>query len=497
MMELSYTIKKNKNVAEVIVTILLCLIFSLLFLKNQLVTLIVITILLSISLWFFASDRQVIRILSEIQLFLGFFPLIFLYVTEIPKMGPLPLSPLFFFIGIYGLSLVLKPRVFSHTLKQPTGDVFLLMVLCWFYQYFIFVVFAGGSLVDLSFFKILGMCFAMKLFTKSSVKRTVWATRILAGVLLISMAWFLGEILLGSPHPIRLSIYHSVHQTYLDQPHVSFSNATYPNGFASLLFLFGYQIAVSTPLSTMLFFIEKRKSWRILWAFGSSLSLLALLFAGERSGLLAGGLALFLFLYLRKQFKTAVLIVCIISLSMFIFSQIDMKRVGLKHDIFTRMQEEESKFEGIGRIKLQFIGLRVIAENPLGLILAEKSWGEEADRLGADFSAWEGQEIAVHNGYLGRIISYGWVLGLLIGIVLFRLLRHIRNVFSWKKYQLDGLEYAEIVALSLLSVLIQALFHNASIFTFNSISLTVMFLFLTWVDLFTVNNPGIVKQPKR
>jgi hypothetical protein len=64
-----------------------------------------------------------------------------------------------------------------------------------------------------------------------------------------------------------------------------------------------------------------------------------------------------------------------------------------------------------------------------------------------------------------------------------------RTLFLQKKPKSEEIKYAQAVALSLISVLIQALFHNSSIFKFHPTSITVLFLFLIWFDVLANNNP--------
>jgi len=479
-------LKSNKIIWGIATSAITGYMVSKLILWNPFYALIVIIILSFICISLLLSKAGAKYMLFDRQLLL-FLPLIFLYVTEIPKIGPLPLSPVFFFMGIYLLFSVANVADVFRDLILPHGKIFLLLVLCWFYQYLVSIIFADGSLLDMQIIEISGIFLGLRFFVKKSVERAVWATRILGGILIISMAWFVWEVSLGEPSSVRLLIYNSIFQN----KEYSYS-VTNPNGLSSLLFLFGYQIAVSVPLTLMLIFVEKRKRWKIFWVIGSVLSIFSMMYAGERSVLLAVVVVLVFFLCSRKRFRMATLIIFIAVILLLI-----SLRVDIRQPTFERLQESEKRIEATERVKLQFGGLKVALNNPLGLSVAGKRWGDEARLAGADFGAWSGAEIAVHNGYLGRIIPYGWILGILMGLVLYRLLQAIRLIFSLLKTNIKGIQYALVVAFALISVLIQALFHNSSIFSFNATSVTIALLFLTWIDVLSSNNPEILRADRK
>lgn len=432
-----------------------------------------IAILSVVGLLFLLRQQRAINKLPKTQLYFMFLPFIFLYVTEIPKIGPLPLSPIFFFVGLYVLYGLLNPKIALGAFNDLSGKVFWLMVLCWSYQHFIYTI-TGGQLLNMQLVELIGIFLGINYFVKKSAARAIWATRILAGVLVISMAWYIGEVASEGPYLIRYGIYAScLNRLSLD---MVTENLMVPTGLASYLFLFGYQVAVSLPLSMMLFTIEKQPGWKIFWAIGSILSFLSMIFAGERSVFLAASIALLIFIYKKKQFKATVLV-----LSVAIFSILISPQFNIDENTIAELHDEKRQVKNLHRLKLQFIGLEIGMLNPLGLRTMDKDWFEEAGLSGADFR--EGDRISVHNGYLGRFTEYGWLMGFLIAIVVLKLLKAIKLVLSFDKHRLEDVQYAQITALSLLAVLIQALFHNASIFSFNGVSLTIMFLSLAWFDL--------------
>lgn len=424
-------------------------------------------------------ENKTKSILSKAQ-FLFFCPLIFLYITAVPKIGPLPLSPVFLFMGIYILYALISPRELISSFREPTVKLFLLLLICWLYQYIIsFVLSSGGTLIDMQLIEIVGIFCGITYFVKGNNERAIWATRILASVLIISMVWFVAEVAYRDLSLVRVFIYYSVLQGYGEK--VLAGAVAYPNGLSQLLFLFGYQVSVAVPLTIMLFLIDKGKTWRVFWGIGSIVSLLAMMYAGERSVLLSAAIALALFLYSRRQFKPAVLILTLSLLTIFIVShvEIDLGQNLLLH----RIQDEESKGEAFARVKLQLIGLKVALKNPLGLKVTGGRWGDEALSAGADFEALGGEETAVHNGYLGRIIPYGWIFGVLMAVVFFHLYKLMKSVSLFVQTNKERAQYAQAVSFCLIALLIQASFHNSSLFNFNAVSVTIALLLSVWVDI--------------
>lgn len=477
--------KSNRGIIEIIIIIFLGYFISQFAFKNHLYTALTIILSLMVVLLFglLLFNKRAKYVLFDIQFLFLFSPLIFLYVTEIPKMGPLPLSPVFFFQSLYLLYCLMNPLDVFKAFHTEAGKGFLIIISCWFYQYFTAITFANGSFLDMKLVEIAGIFFGLRYFIKNNPERAIWATRILAGILTISMAWFTGEIISGAPSPIRLAIY------LRGDEHAFMGSTIDQNGLSPHLFKFGYQIAVLSPLTIIMCFIEKKWHWKIIWIIGGVFSIFALIFAGERSVVFAVGFVLFLFLYKRKHLGLAILIVLMVLISLFISS-----KVSIRQSIFTRLQSEKGEREAIERMRLQLHGLKIAANNPLGLIFTGTDWEEEALSSDVDFTVWHGNIIAVHNGYLVRVISYGWILGIFVILVFLRLFKTMRTLFS-QKVNSEEIKYAQAVALSLISVLIQALFHNSSILSFDPTSVTVLFLFLLWFDVLAVNNPDILISP--
>lgn len=466
------------NWLGILLTVIAALLSAEIVLKNYLIAVGLFAACALVIVMLLVLRRYSGDILTNFQLLLIFFPLIFLYVTGIPKIGSLPLSPLFFFIGIYVLISLLRFKHVLQSFKQSSGKVFLLLLVCWCVDYFLSRIFLQFPYLDTQLLEIIGIFLATSYFIDRSPKRAIWATRVLSIVLFISMVWFVGENLFKELSEIRLTIYQSYLQKLDDR--VLLGTVAYANGLSPLLFLFGYQIAAALPLYVLAVFNEKNRKWKMFYVLGSVISLFAMLFAGERSVFLAAAISISMFLYKRKSIKLAAFLMLLSLASMFMISLHESER-----QVVARLQSAEQKLEVVERLKLQMVGVVTIINNPMGLVYEGKRWGDEAASYGVDFRKFGNEEIAVHNGYLGRVISYGWFFGFLIVLTMVILIKNIKAVLSCRSSEKDSqvISQAQIIAYTLISILIQALFHNSSIFSFNGPSLTVMFLFLAWSNL--------------
>jgi len=468
----------RKKLPGIILTVMFAWLSAVIVLQNYLIAMGLFSIFAFVIGMFFVLRRYSGNIFTNVQLLLIFTPLVFLYVTGIPKIGPFPLSPLFFFIGIYVLLGSLRLNLMLHSLRESGGKIFLLLVACWSYDYIFSRVYLQLPFLDMQLLEIIGIYLATKYFIGYNAQRAAWATRVLSIVFLVSMLWFVSESLFKELSEVRITIYQSYLQKVND--HTLLGTASYANGLSPLLFLFGYQIAASLPLNVVAIFFEKNRAWKMFYVVGSVASLFAMIFAGERSVLIATTVSISIFLYKRKGVKLAAVLMLLSLTTMFMVSMHESKR-----HTFERLWQKEERIEAVERLKLQMIGVITIVNNPMGLAYEGKRWSDEAASYGVDFRKFNNEEIAVHNSYLGRIIYYGWPFGFLIICVMFILVKNIIAVLSFSLYEKDSqaISQAQIIAYALISVLIQALFHNASIFTFNGPSVTVMFLFLSWADL--------------
>lgn len=414
-----------------------------------------------------------------------FFPLLFLYIIEVPKSTVgLPVSPSRLFMVFYIYISLIHKKELHQSIHSYSAKIALLFFILIIYQYIIQSIMYGTQ-KNLSILDITGIILCLKIFIRNNVRKGLWAVRILGVILTISMTWYIVEVTRGSPIPLRMSIYHSVFQMQDSNKIRALQSAL--NGLSTYLFAFGYQVAAAVPLCVMMVTTEKSNRWRIFWIFGSISSILSLIFSAERSVLAASSISLILFIFISgigksTKIKRTLWFFFIFIISVNIFYEKIALVTTYERQLFSRFEDENIAEDNISRMNLQITALKVILNNPLGLSIKKESWADAAKEQGEDFVFWNERVQTVHNGYLGRIIIYGWVFGLLEILILTRLLFAIkRSVFH--QYDPKKKIITQVLALTLLSILIQALGHNASIFTFNPVSLITMFLFLALYDL--------------
>lgn len=254
------------------------------------------------------------------------------------------------------------------------------------------------------------------------------------------------------------------------------------SGLSPYLHLFGYQLAALLGF-TLSFFVAGG-AWRSVGVFVIFIVSLVSIVAAQRS-VLAAGVISFLFSVVYSTFSTVIrgavirtlLLIFIIAFVLYIVFE-----VGLGGDVadlpnlFDRFDSENVGERG----GMQIAALKIIANKPFGLIgdfRDELFWGVEAMKLGYSVAIDPATNTyaLVHNSYLRFPLELGWLAFVIVGAVCARLavgcwdlLRCGRNAL---KKQPGLFVYAIALSGAVLSLSVQALFHNDSILTFESTSL--------------------------
>jgi len=415
--------------------------------------------------------------------YLFFSLFLFLFIAEIPRFSILPISPVFLFFLCYIFFFLQKKRFAMG--GHETFRIFYFLLAFWFYQYTV-DIWVAGDLLDLQLFVLIGIFAALIAFIGNAPDRVIGVVRIVGAVLMISMVWFFVETVVGHPLDIRLSLYEAVLEKYQYTAPVVFTST---NGLASLTFLFGYHVAVAFPMHFMLFLTASTRKWKLLWFSALMFSIFALIFSAQRSAFLGAIVSLPWFFYKIRRIKLLFFLVFVGTAGYTMVST--MNETNVSRNLVAKFQDEGKTLEGKERLVLQWIGLRIAFDNPLGLLLSRKDWETESYEYGATYLEQGGTVIAVHNGYLGRIIGYGWAAGLLILGCSWQIFLLLKKGLVWDRNSVFR-QYVFITGLSLISVLIHASFHNTSIFTFNPISLTMLFLFSHAVRVASLGTDAMV-----
>ncbi len=238
-------------------------------------------------------------------------------------------------------------------------------------------------------------------------------------------------------------------------------------GFFSV-FQFGYVVAAAPILSVTLY-LQERKLYLLAT---TALFLAALIMNGERSAIsaLAIGLAYLTWKLparlgekLRRGFVIGMLMLGIVMATIPLLSTLQI-------DKYTSTNREEI----LARVWLQVAGLETVLKNPLLGITEGASY--QIIALNHKNLVWywlyeqEASEIPwAHNGYINIGLRAGFP-GIAAFCIFMLEIMHIAEQFK-KKAELLGLRmYYLGVTASLASAMLNALFHNSSVFTGNGVT---------------------------
>jgi len=425
----------------------------------------VFALLFAAALYSVASidDVSIRKPLIERAGFAGSMLLIFVFIASIPKLGSQPVSPKYFIMAALLLAAYAAGRLGSLSLSGVSRP----LLLYW-------GIFAGTSAVK---FNVMGMVEPLEAILLLALtaafinrrERLVLATRFVGIVLFASAAWFLLSIVFGEPFTsIRSFIY--ANNIDVERPLTLFAMAM-PAGFTFNQHIMGYQMAAGTVLSIMLFRAEKGLFWKMVWGIAVPVVIIALFLTAQRSTIPAVLAPLALLMVTRpKKLIIALLLLLMSAPFMHLAASIPdlAPQIGEARTLKSRLDSEKDVSSRLG---WQAAALKAVADNPLGLGSGTR-WQEISSSYGADFSDFGGEEQAVHNSYIAVGLKLGWA-GLIIVLAVFwRILARVPALMA------DG--YAAAVGLSLIAVLIQGFFHNASIFTNEAASWTLLCLFAQW-----------------
>jgi hypothetical protein len=237
-------------------------------------------------------------------------------------------------------------------------------------------------------------------------------------------------------------------------------------GFSYLLHTFGYQLAAGVPFIAGLALLDpsrKRSYWTLALASGVA----ALAMAGQRSAVLASGIAFIGLLSWTSGWvrKTAVAALVAAACAGFLAAP------GLE-DVrtYNTALRFRTSADAENRLDLQVWTLSQSLRYPIGIA------GDQVD-YASIAPVWTARgPLAPHNGYLTRLLWYGWGVGALTLGILAVLTR--MAACSWRAWRKQFAMPLECVGLwALIGVMINALFHNASFVTFNADTLVILFFY--------------------
>ncbi|ABL00987.1 hypothetical protein Ppro_3394 [Pelobacter propionicus DSM 2379] len=411
-----------------------------------------------------------------------FFAFATIYFASIPKFGPLPFSLK------YLLMLALFLTFWRHdgivNMPRPITSIgpfayYWLGLIC-----LSLATMNVGSLMPPaeSLFLVIFALF----FVRSARERGIFLTRFVAVLTTISACWYLLNIAFFERiYTIRQILYAS----YVDanDPRTLVAMLR-PTGLTFNHHIMGYHMTAAMVLSSLLSLLETEFRWKWFWRASLPLVILATVLTAQRSVIPAVVAAFMVFALIEKKLKV---LVAIFAVSILIggglyFSIKTAEEFGVK-SLTSRFEEKD-----VGsRLGWQLTAVKTVVSNPFSLKYTGRSWEDEATELGADYSQFGDKVQAVHNSYLGVMLNYGWAGVAIVLMSLVYLFSVITEII--KQYLADKRQqpFALVTCLAMLALSLQALFHNASVFTNETVSCLIFASLICWKHLL----PDSVQQP--
>jgi len=412
------------------------------------------------------TDRLFARLAEGITLLT-----VLMMLADIPKIGFFPVSPRFFLMPLaLFLICMTGPTPLRAAFRElPLALVaFLVLVL-------VVGAFQASIRAPVIFLEGLASFAVVFCLATSGTGTALRMTRVLALFYTASGAWMILSTFVPGPFAIIRGFLYAGH---LERFVVSELLMAYPTGFTFGHFGMGYQLSVGMVLSLLLFYIEKGP-WKLWWLVSSLLLMAAVILSGQRSIIPATAVALVIFLSHTRQVRLALFLVFVVGLGFWLLEKMDISVANVK-----TMSSKLEKEDIITRISWQVAALRIIAERPSGDIFGEFNWDQEALDQGADFDVYGGKVKAVHNAYLGNALNYGWLGAALVLMTIWHIFRYLlRRVIDRAYSRCPSQPYALICVLALISMMVQALFHNANLFTLEPSTWIIFSVASAWVWL--------------
>lgn len=380
-------------------------------------------------------------------------------------------SQLLFVLAIYILYIIFATRRSVHTDPEPL------------YKTSIY-----GLMHVLSFF-------ALQIHAYGSRENAIRICRAFVAVLLTSFLFCgIGLLFPLQIFGIRYFLYGNIYDQFEHTGFLGLLAFTWRTGIAPHLYLFGYQVAAGTALVIASFMMSRRL--RALWGALALFCFGIVIVVAQRSVLPALVIALVV-LYLLKPrppgrvqaIMTSASAAVALALVVVMASALTATLVSFvdEGDNVELLQERVGSDDLRTRLGMQLASMEIIATHPLGLVAqdrAEEQWGTLAEKLGYEVvvDANHVDYALVHNGYLRIIMYLGWLAGIAIIASLTYVLREFLQVARLARILLATNEmivrYALLAASAVAALVVQAMFHNDSIFTFERTSWTALCILL-------------------
>jgi len=230
-----------------------------------------------------------------------------------------------------------------------------------------------------------------------------------------------------------------------------------PTGFTGSLFQFGYHLTLLIPLTISLTFNSKKILTKLLAFLFLILGIVSLFESGQRGPALGIGITLIFVIlpYLNGRNRIYLVIFSLICSILFL-NYNNLNNSYLASKILTLGDYE-------WRLNLQLRAVEALLTYPQGLFIANVTWGKIASDLFAT------GELTAHNSYLVVALYLGWLFALIMIHILFFSIRTFvldLRLNSRKRLYIGNWAHLGLLA-GYFALLINALFHNPSLFTLD------------------------------
>jgi len=393
-----------------------------------------------------------------------------IFAYEIPQIGMVPVSPKYF-VMILGI-FVLSVRMGSNRMLMVVQTMPLFIML--YFLFNLLMLFSNPSTRYATMpLEALASYAIICAYSSNGGENAEKVTRIVVVLLVLSALWMILSGAIQEPFfSIRKFLY-SGHAQRFTTGELDLRN---PTGLTFHHFAMGYQLTCAGVMLPILLLADKRR--RLLWSVGCLVVSVAIVLSGQRSVLPAVGLALLLYMICTRRFPLLLLVGVVTGIAYAAVSSLSLQ-LNPEYDIVMKLQRKD---EMAARLGWQMAAMRVIMEHPLGNLNGDLAWVERAMEHGADFSIYNWTKFATHNSYLGSILMLGWGGAILMFLSITHMFkRWILPVLRINKAAGDQWYYLQAVVYALVALMVQALFHNSSIFTVEPVSWITVCLAGGWI----------------
>ena len=250
-----------------------------------------------------------------------------------------------------------------------------------------------------------------------------------------------------------------------------------PTGLALWIHLYGYQAAALGGIAAAWLFRAGPTGGRrsVLDAVALAWTAGVLLLSWQRSAVLSAAVA-FAVAAVRNGPRRLVAPLALVSV-IAVVGFLAMPELGVFEN--TVIQKNKTDALKDWRLQLQLETLSIIASHPWGLDVEGTAWGPEIFKWGGALSQ---RDVSGHNAYLMKVAYLGLPVVLLIGYLLATTLSLIWRQLAQAAKDEGGF-WPSAMALALLATLLNAVLHNASVYTAEGSTIFAYVALWHWDDL--------------